>query len=139
MNLMNMLQPPYPLNAFHLVIKEAAEEVVRHVQAPDPLVGMEFLTNMSISAQGLYDVCFPTGQVRPLSLNLLTVADSGERKTGVHNLVSEPLYAFDQARVRKYEADLKQYQLDLHVWEQVDKGLRRLTLPLFHESHNRGN
>ncbi|MBP0635904.1 DUF3987 domain-containing protein [Cupriavidus sp. AcVe19-6a] len=117
--------PPYPLGAFHLVIKEAAEEVVRYVQAPDALVGMEFLTNMSASAQGLYDVRLPTGQIRPLSLNLLVVADSGERKTGVHNLVAAPLYEFDRARTTKHEADLGQYELDMRIWEQVDKGLRR--------------
>jgi len=119
------LQQPYPLNEFHLVVKEAAEEVVRHVQAPDALVGMEFLTNMSAAAQGLYDVRLPTGQIRPLSLNLITIADSGERKTGVHNLVAEPLYEFDRKRIQKYEADLAQYQIDMRVWEQVDKGLRR--------------
>ncbi|GMG91647.1 hypothetical protein Cmtc_28670 [Cupriavidus sp. TKC] len=119
------LQEPYPLHAFHVVIKEAVEEVIRHVQAPDALVAMEFLTNMSVSAQGLYDVRLPTGQIRPLSLNLLTVADSGERKTGVHNLVAEPLYEFDRARTRKHEADRAQYEHEISVWEHIDKGLRR--------------
>lgn len=125
MNPMLTLQELYPLHAYHVVIKEAMEEVIRHVQAPDALVAMEFLTNMSVSAQGLYDVCLPTGQIRPLSLNFLTVADSGERKTGVHNLVAEPLYEFDRERIRKCEADLAQYEHDLSVWEHIDKGLRR--------------
>ncbi|MFV8624996.1 YfjI family protein [Ralstonia nicotianae] len=125
MSPMLTLQEPYPLHAFHVVIKESVEEVIRHVQAPDALVAMEFLTNMSVSAQGLYDVRLPTGQIRPLSLNLLTVADSGERKTGVHDLVAEPLYEFDRARTRKYEADLAQYEHEISVWEHIDKGLRR--------------
>ncbi|MCO5399754.1 YfjI family protein [Ralstonia soli] len=133
MDPLTTLQQPYPLNAFHLVIKEAAEEVVRHVQAPDALVGMEFLTNMSASAQGLYDVRLPTGQIRPLSLNLLTVADSGERKTGVHDLVAAPLYEFDQERIRRHEADFAQYELDMRVWEQIDKGLRRRLTKLTQE------
>lgn len=115
---------PYPLDAFHLIVKNAAEEVIRQVQAPDALVGMSFLTSMSASAQGLFDVRLPTGQVRPVSLNLLTVAESGERKTAVDNLVSAPIYSFDLQRIEKYEADDDAYDNKIGKWKSVDKGLR---------------
>ncbi|MFM0488284.1 YfjI family protein [Paraburkholderia graminis] len=115
---------PYPLSKFHLVIKDAAEEVVRHVQAPDALVGMEFLTNMSASAQGLYDVRLPTGQKRPLSLNLLVIAESGERKTAVHNLVAKPLYVFDESRMVRYTAEADEHEIQMGIWKAVDTGLR---------------
>ena len=59
---------PYPWDAFHLVSREAIEEVVRHVQAPVALIAMEFLANMSAATQGLYDVHLPTGQTCPTSL-----------------------------------------------------------------------
>lgn len=116
---------PYPFDAFHLVIKAAAEEVWRNIQAPDALIGMEFLTNMSAAAQGLYDVRLPTGQTRPLSLNLMNLADSGERKSGVHSCVGEPLYAFDESRTLKYETDLADYLLQYRIWKAIDTGLRR--------------
>lgn len=124
---------PYPLNAFHLGIKNAAEEVIRQVQAPDALVAMAFLTSMSASAQGLFDVRLPTGQVRPVSLNLLTVAESGERKTAVDNLVSAPLYSFDKQRVKKHQADLAVYDLQKRIWQSVDKGLQRQIAKLAQE------
>jgi hypothetical protein len=117
--------PPYPFSAFYLVIKNAAEEVWRNTQGPDAMIGMEFLTVMSVSAQGLYDVRLPTDQVRPLSLNSLVVAESGERKTGVHNLVAEPIFAFDADRMEKCEADFKAYELQNGIWKSVDAGLRR--------------
>lgn len=126
--------PPYPFGAFYLVIKDAAEEVWGNTQAPDALVGMEFLTDMSVSAQGLYDVRLPTGQVRPLSLNSLVVAESGERKTGVHNLVAQPLYAFDVGRMKKYEADVQEYELQNRIWKSVDAGLRRQLTKLTQDS-----
>ncbi|QBY54466.1 YfjI family protein [Cupriavidus oxalaticus] len=125
--------PPYPLSSLHLVIREAVEEVMRHVQAPDALVAMEFLTSMSVSAQGLYDVRLPTGQIRPLSLNLLVVADSGERKTGVHNLVAAPLYEFDHARMTEHEAAAGEYELRMSIWKSVDAGLRRQITKLTQE------
>jgi hypothetical protein len=129
----DVIPPPYPLGAFHLVIKEAMEEVWTNTQAPDALIGMEFLTVMSVSAQGLYDVQLPTGQVRPLSLNSLVVAESGERKTGVHNLVAEPLYAFDVGRMKKYDADVDEYELENRIWKSIDTGLRRQLTKLTQE------
>lgn len=116
---------PYPLNAFHHASREAIEEVVRHVQAPEALVAMEFLANMSAAAQSLYDVHLPTGQKRPISLFLKVIAESGERKTGVHNVVALPIYEFDQLRTAMHDADLERYKIDLSIWENVNKGLRR--------------
>lgn len=125
--------PPYPFGAFYLIVKDAAEEVWKNTQAPDALIGMEFLTDMAVPVQGLYDVRLPTGQVRPLSLNSLVVAESGERKTGVHNLVAEPLYAFDAGRIKKYETDVHQYELENRIWKSVDAGLRRQITKLTQE------
>lgn len=116
---------PYPLSAFHLVTREAIEEVVRNVQAPDIMVAMEFLANMSAAAQGIYDVHLPTGLKRPTSLFLKLIAESGERKTGVHNVVALPIYEFDKLRTAKHDADLKRYKIDMTIWEDVNKGLRR--------------
>lgn len=116
---------PYPLSAFHLVTREAIEEVLRNVQAPDSLVAMEFLANMSAAAQGIYDVRLPTGQECPISLYLTVLAESGERKTAVHKLVALPLYEFDQMCLAKHDADLEQYKLNMVWWEAVEKGLRR--------------
>lgn len=116
---------PYPWDAFHLVSREAIEEVVRHVQAPVALIAMEFLANMSASTQGLYDVHLPTGQTCPTSLYLAVIAESGERKTAVHHRVAAPLYEFDREREAKHVADRKQYELAITIWEDVNKGLRR--------------
>lgn len=117
--------PPYPLNAFHLIMQNAAEEVHRHVQAPDALVGMAFLTTLSVSCQGLIDVRLPTGQVRPVLLNTMMVADSGERKTGVDSIVSAPIYADDELRAKKYEAAIAEYHIEQRLWKSIDTGICR--------------
>jgi hypothetical protein len=121
----NIKPPPYPIDKFYLLIGEAANEVKMNTQAPDALVAMEFLATMSVAAQALYVVRLPTGQIKPVSLNLCAIAESGERKTGVHNLVSRPLYESDKVRMEKYAADLKRYQQEMHVWKAIDVGLRR--------------
>ncbi|MEJ0003520.1 MAG: YfjI family protein [Pararobbsia sp.] len=117
--------PPYPLGAFHLIIKDAADEVWRNTQAPDALIGMELLMAMSASAQGLYDVRLPTGHVRPIAVFTVAVGDSGERKSGVHHTVAAPIYDFDATRMKKYESDLKEYELQNRIWKSIDAGMRR--------------
>ncbi|CAJ6978870.1 Uncharacterised protein [Burkholderia pseudomallei] len=119
---------PYPLDAFHLIVQEAAKEVRRYVQAPDALVGMAFLTTISVACQGLIDVRMPTGQVCPVSLNNLCIADSGERKSAVDRLVAAAIYAADEAWAKRYEVDLQDYRASLRVWRAVGAGLsRRIT------------
>lgn len=120
-----IIAPPYPLNAFHLIVHNAAEEVHRHIQAPDALVGMAFLTTLSVSCQGLIDIRLPNGQIRPVSLNIKTIAESGERKSGVESIVSAPIYAYDESRAKKYETDISKYNIELRFWRAVDAGIRR--------------
>lgn len=120
--------PPYPVDAFHVVIKNAVQEVQQQIQAPDALVAMEFLTCMSVLAQGLYDVRLPTGQLRPVAVYVATIADSGERKTAVGDAVSAPIHDFDQQSMVKYEIERVQYELDIRTWKAIDVGLcRQLT------------
>lgn len=128
--------PPYPIAAFHLIIKDAIDEVWKNTQAPDALIAMEFLTDMAVAVQGIYDVRLPTGQLRPLSLNSLVVAESGERKTGVHNLVAKPLYEFDAGRMKKYETDLAEYELEYCIWKSEGAGLHRRITKLTQEGES---
>lgn len=114
---------PYPLDAFPLSLRRPLQEVLTQTQAPDALVAMSFLMTMSASAQGLYDVRMPTGQVRPVSTNLLVIAESGERKTAVDSLVSAPIQQLDAERIRKHEQRMKQYKLELEVWTSIHRRL----------------
>ncbi|MGJ7575117.1 DUF3987 domain-containing protein [Variovorax sp. RB2P76] len=49
---------------------------------------MAALSALSAASQGLVDVLLPTGQLRPVSTNFLTIAESGERKSAVDGIVS---------------------------------------------------
>jgi hypothetical protein len=47
---------------------------------------------VALVGQAHADVALPSGQTRPLSLFLLTVAASGERKSAVDALALGPIY-----------------------------------------------
>lgn len=54
---------------------------------PNALTGMELIHAMSIACQGVIDVKKPTGPVRPVSLNMMTVAEPGQRKTSINSVL----------------------------------------------------
>lgn len=124
MNALTFGPPPYPIEAFPATPRNAGLEVVRNVQAPDAIVGMCMIAAMAVTCQGLADVKLPNGQVRPLSLNVLIVAESGERKTTVDALVFAPITEHDVAAAAAYRKEIEGFKVNNDVWESVGKGLR---------------
>lgn len=95
---MNAILPPpapYPIDAFLAVVRDAGRELQQNVQAPDALIGMALVSAITTACQGQIDVKLPTGRVRPVSQNVLVVAESGERKSTVDSLVFSPFYERD--------------------------------------------
>lgn len=120
----------YPMGAFHLLVQEAAQEVCRHVQAPDALIGMSFLAVMSATCQGLIDVKLPTGQIRPVSLNLFAIAESGERKTAVDDRVAKPLHDHLAKRQRAYDNAKDDFEYNQEFWKDSHRALMKKRLAL---------
>ncbi|WP_313207285.1 YfjI family protein [Stenotrophomonas sp.] len=121
---MQRVPPRYPLDSFLVVAREAGHELVRNVQAPDAMIGMGLINAITMACQGLIDVKMPTGQVRPVSQNLLIVAESGERKSTVSSLLLQPFREADTAAMAGHKAKTEQFKAELGSWEAKSKGLR---------------
>lgn len=117
--------PPYPMDAFPVIVREAGFELMRNVQAPDAMIGMGLISAISLACQSVIDVKLPTGQVRPVSQNLLIVAESGERKSTVYSMLHKPFSELDMNAQRTFEAKLAHYEAELDVWQAKNKGIRR--------------
>jgi putative DNA primase/helicase len=72
---------PYPDEALSHILREAVRQAQAFVQAPMALVACSALSALSLAAQGLANVRRDHQLVGPISIFLLAVADSGERKT----------------------------------------------------------
>lgn len=116
---------PYPLEAFLVLVRDVGYELRQNVQAPDALVGMALINAISMACQGLIDVKLPTGQVRPVSQNLLLIAESGERKSTVDALLFAPFRVADKKAVVSYGSKLEEYQAALDGWKSKNKGMHR--------------
>jgi putative DNA primase/helicase len=78
---------PYPVEALGDVLGAAAKALHETIKAPLALCCQSVLASASLAAQAYYDVMLPWGDKKPLSLYLLTVAESGERKSDVDDVV----------------------------------------------------
>ena len=94
---------PYPLDALPPRILDAVREVQGFAQAPVALVASAALSAVSVAVQGLYDVKRADLLTGPCSLFMLTIAESGERKTTADGFFTKALrdYETEQAEIAK--------------------------------------
>lgn len=116
---------PYPAEALGDVLGSAAKAIHESVKAPLALCCQSVLAAASLAVQPHFDVRLPWGELKPLSLFLLTVGESGERKTGVDDLVLGAAKAQERADMEGHAEDLKRYQAELASWTQAADAARK--------------
>jgi hypothetical protein len=81
--LMRELPPAdeFPVDALGVVLSRAARAIHDRVQAPLAICGQSVLAAATLCTQGHADVVLPTDQSRPVSIYLVSVAATGERKS----------------------------------------------------------
>ena len=87
----------FPVDALPAVIRDAVIEVAGFVQAPLPMVASSALAALSLAGQAHCDVMRAERLTGPCSLFMLTIADSGERKSTCDGFFS--------TAIRTYEAE----------------------------------
>lgn len=107
--------------AYYQTIMHAREVTL----APEPIILSSMLAAMSQLCQGLIDVKKPSGQTVPVSMYFLTIAESGERKSTVHNYFWSEINRHDQQEQIHCKNDVQRKDSLLAVWEQKHKQLSR--------------
>ncbi|KAB2923696.1 MAG: DUF3987 domain-containing protein [Dechloromonas sp.] len=117
--------PVFPSGVFPYLIEDALLEVTRFVQAPMPMTASSFLSVMSAVVQRVADVRLPIGSIRPTSLFTLTIAESGERKSTVDDLVAKPLRKHDAVTERRYIEQRQNFEKEFDRWQVIRIALMR--------------
>jgi uncharacterized protein DUF3987 len=114
---------PFPIDALGPVLSPAAHAFHDMTQAPLAICGQAALGVASLVAQAHCDVQLPMQQKSPLSLFLVTVAESSERKSSVDRLAMQPITEYaDELRVQ-YEMDQLLFRNRTDAYEQSRKAL----------------
>jgi putative DNA primase/helicase len=114
---------PYPVDALPSLLREAVLEVHAFVQAPHALVAASALASLSVAAQGLVNVRRDAQLVGPVSVYLLSVADSGERKSTCDAIFARPLREWELERREAMAADVTAAEAAVAAFEAKKAGL----------------
>jgi hypothetical protein len=116
---------PYPLLALPPLIRGAIEEVAKHAQAPVPLIAASALAAVSTAVQTRYSVQRDAVLTGPAALYLLTVAESGQRKSTVDKLFTAPIREWEAEQRKLLKERRAKYEADKEDWERQGEELQR--------------
>lgn len=112
---------PYPTDALGPVLGSAAMAIASKVKTPPAVAGQSVLAAASLVAQAYADVQLPFGQPRPLSLFMITVAGSGDRKTTADNEALWPIRKYEKALRERREVEMASWVIDKAAWAAEHK------------------
>lgn len=114
---------PYPLDALPDTIRAAAEEVAGFVKAPAALVASSALAALSLACQAHIDAKRAEKLHGPVGLFLLTIADSGERKSTCDTFFTSAIRQYQEEQAEAMKPAIKEYQAAIAAWEAERDGI----------------
>lgn len=104
----------------------AVDEVSKRYQAYYPMVIQSALGALSVACQNRYVVARPHDQgVHPISLNLLTIAESGERKSTIEDIFFAPIRDKEYELMEAYRQEKVSFSNEYDIWNNKYKALNR--------------
>ena len=101
---------PFPLDALGPILAPAARAIAEVVQVPEALAGNSVLAAAALAAQPHANVQ-TLGGPRPLSLFILTIAGSGDRKTSADSVALTPIREHEREMHKEFTAKLREWNL----------------------------
>lgn len=115
---------PYPVDALPDAIRAAVEEVQGFTKAPVPLVASSALAALSLAIQAHADAKRAEKLSGPVSLFLLTIADSGERKSTCDGFFTKAIRDYEETQAEFAKPALKDHKADIEAWEAKRGGIK---------------
>lgn len=114
---------PYPLDALPDTIRAAVEEVAGFVKAPLPLVASSALAALSLACQAHIDVKRAEKLSGPVGLFLLTIADSGERKSTCDGFFISAIRQYEAEQEEAAKPLMERYKATAAAWQAEYDGI----------------
>jgi hypothetical protein len=110
---------PFPLDALPGIIGNYAVAVAEETQTPLDMAANVALGTISAAAGGKYEVVIlEQGWNEPVHIMAVTVADPGNRKSGVIRLITKPIVQYERAVQPDERQALAQWESRLRVLEK---------------------
>jgi putative DNA primase/helicase len=114
---------PYPLDALPDTIRAGVEEVAGFVKAPAALVASSALAALSLACQAHIDAKRAEKLTGPVGLFLLTIADSGERKSTCDGFFVSSIHQYQEEQAEAMKPAIKEHEAAIAAWGAERDGL----------------
>ncbi len=113
-----------PIDALGIVLGPVAQKVVAVVQCPVGIALFSFLAAANLAVQDLVDVEVD-GRIQPVSNFYLSIASSGQRKSGADYWAMKPYRVSEKSGSIEYSEALEQYRLEKRTYEAAEKNIQK--------------
>jgi hypothetical protein len=107
---------PFPFDALGPIAGPAARRIHEVVQAPDATCGQSILAALSLACQGYIDVEID-GRIYPTSLYLITISESGERKSATDKIALKSINDWQRMLVEGHKKQSAGYKNKHEIWK----------------------
>jgi hypothetical protein len=107
----------YPVDALSPVLRDAIKAIEAIAQVPTSLAAQSVLSAAALAAQGFVNVTTITGKVIPVSLFLLSIAASGDRKSTSDSLAIMPVKEREEQLAVHFETQRLNYAVDTEAYK----------------------
>ena len=114
----------YPVGALPQCVAAAVLEIASFVKAPVPMIASSALSALSIAIQTHVDIKRTDTLISPSGLFLLTIAESGERKSTVDSYFMRPVVEYEESQREAAKPLLKDFDARLEAWNAKVAGLK---------------
>lgn len=114
---------PFPLEAVPQVMQAGVKGVVGRTLVDPALAAQSVMAAWSLVAQAHANVRTINGTYAPLSLNILTIAKSGERKTAADSVASGKVANWEAALRQQAAAQAEEQRVKLQAWKKAEQAI----------------
>ncbi len=116
---------PFPLEVLPPIMRAAIEEVTGYVKAPVPLAYASAMGALSLAGQALADQARDSEQKGPISLYLLTIGSSGERKSSCDKMFRSGIDEFTRKKQDESKQQLAAHKARRFLFEEERKAAEK--------------
>ncbi len=122
----------FPVEALGKTLSSATKALNSIIQAPMSLCGQSILAVATLSVQAYADVIIPigSGHKKPLSCFFVSIAESGERKSGCDSEASKAIKEHEIELNKLYKSDFDNWNIKQSAWDSERKRILNSNKPI---------
>ena len=113
--------PSFPVRALPAPLCDWVQAVAENTETPVDMAAVSALAVLSCALQGKFKVHAKSGYNEPLNLYILIIANSGERKSPIVQLMTRPIYRYEDRENQDRKNAIENERAKLSSWKkQID-------------------